>query len=376
MPLAQFLQETGQTVEKPASTQPASTQPGADEEVVDESVDQLITAYRVGPGDVLTVNLSGLDATTTVPAMPVRVNRDGALELPAVGAVKVVGLDLMGVEKAIRDAYVPKVYQDVAVNVMLVESHPTRVLVYGAVITPGLVQLRRTERNVLFAVVGAGGVNTLASGRFTIKRLRSSREITLDLLDPVQLKEALALPPLQDGDSISVEAANPNTIFVGGLVLAPRAQNYPPGTELTVLQAIAASGGLRTDVTPHNATLIRRMPDGKDAHVKINLDRVGRGDEPNITLVAGDILWVPETLETRVEDWINRNVFLRVGASFTYNLTYDQPGIDYLNNAARQAGTNGTNQNQQNNFDPLGFLSRNAALQNLVNRPVATPAGP
>jgi hypothetical protein len=202
-----------------------------------------------------------------------------------------------------------------------------------------------------------------------LKRLRGGDTVTLNLHDPEQVKAAVALPPLEDGDIVSVEASVPNTIFVGGLVNAPRPQEYPPGTTTTVLQAIAASGGLRTDVTPREGTLIRRLPDGRDVQVKLDMDRITKGKDPNITLLAGDVLWVPETVETRVQDWINRNAFIRVGASATYSLNYSMPGIDYLNNAARQAQFGGFNGSQtQQNFDPFGFLMRNQSLNAIQNQ--------
>jgi hypothetical protein len=151
-------------------------------------------------------------------------------------------------------------------------------------------------------------------------------------------------------------------------VLGPHPQQYPPGTEINVLQALAAAGGLRTDVTPHHATLIRRMPDGIERMVKLNLDRISKGKDPNITLAAGDVLWVPETLETKIEDWVNKNVFFRVGASATYSLDYSMPGIDYLNNAARQASVGSLSNSNQSNFSPFNSLIQNQSLNAINSR--------
>jgi protein involved in polysaccharide export with SLBB domain len=249
----------------------------------------------------------------------------------------------------------------------------TNVLVTGAVTSPGLVPLRRTERNLLFAIVGAGGVSDMASGQVSLKKIRCPNEIlTLDLSKADDLKKAIALPPLENGDIINVKPSTPNTIFVGGLVNMPHAQAYPPGVEVTVLQALAASGGLRTDLTPREATIIRRMPDGHDVQVKLNLDRVTTGKDPNLTLAAGDILWVPYTAETRVQEWINQNIYIRGGASFSYSQTGDH---NYLHgqNWNNNGGTN-LNNNLQNQYDPFGFLNQNSALNNLVNRPVTATA--
>ncbi|MCH7701698.1 MAG: polysaccharide biosynthesis/export family protein [Planctomycetes bacterium] len=324
-------------------------------------LDRQLGPYKVGPGDELTVTLTGADATPLFPPTIARVNREGRIDLPLVGAIDVNGMELEDIDHTIRDAYVPAVLKDVAAHVSLYATEATEVLVVGAVTAPGLVPLRRTERNLLFAIVGAGGASDLATGEVTLQRLRQPGEtLSLDLTNPMELRAALALEPLADGDILTVHAAAPNTIFVGGLVNAPQPQAYPPGVQISILQALAASGGLRTDVYPREGTLIRRMPNGQDVHVKLDLKRIGNGRDPNILLAGGDILWVPETLETRIQDWINRNIFFRAGVSVNYNVT----GIEYLNRRSQQSRLGGGN--LQDSFDPFGFLVQNAALQGLA----------
>lgn len=325
-------------------------------------MDQYLTPYTVGSDDVLTVSLTGLEAATpTVSSVyRVRVNKGGMVDLPLVGEVKIGGLDQIEAEAAIKDAYVPNIVRQLTVNIEITVFDTTDVVVSGAVQLPGLVLLRRSERNMLYAVLGAGGVSSEASGWVTLRRVRRPKdEVTFDVMDPIQLDAALAMAPLEDGDQIVVHAAQPNTVYVGGLVNRPAPLSFPPGVKATVLQALAAAGGLRTDVFPKEGTLIRRRPDGSDVQVKLNLDRIQRGDDENIELAAGDILWVPETIETRIQGWVAQNVFLRVGATVTYNAT----GIEFLNsNAERSQLQQG---GLQDSFDPFGFLTRNAALQNL-----------
>ena len=317
--------------------------------------------YLVGPGDVLNIDLLGADGAPVFPQFQARIDRNGQVDLPVVGIAEVSDLELGDVEDRILQAYIPAVVQKGVCHVELTSIQTTNVLVVGAVISPGLMPLRRTERNMLFAIVGAQGVSQIASGLATLRRVRRpGEEVTLNLRDPVQLRAALSLPPLEDGDIIEVHAATPNTLYVGGLVNNPHPQSYDPGTQLTLLQALAAAGGLRSDVIPRVGTLIRRMPDGTDAHVKLNLNRLAMGTDPNIMLQAGDILWVPETLETRVQDFFNRNVFLRAGVSVNYNVT----GVEYLNRQGLQSARSG-GQNLQDTFDPLGFLTQNTLLQNI-----------
>ena len=328
-------------------------------------LDRQLGPYRVGPSDVLSVTLTGADSSVVRPPIQARVDSRGEIELPVVGAIQVANMVLEEVEDAIRSAYVPAVLRDVAVYVDLVMPDTTNVLVVGSVTTPGLVPLRRTDRNMLYAIVGAGGVSDLASGIATLRRIRRpNEEVTLDLRDPVQLNASLALDPLEEGDIVYVDAARPNTIFVGGLVNRPAPQSYPQGTELTILQALAAAGGVRTDVIPREGTLIRRLPDGSDVHVKLDLDRLASARDPNIVLIPGDILWVPETLETKIQDFINRNIFLRAGVTATYSVT----GIEFMNRRQLQLSRFGGG-TLEDSFDPFGFLTRGSALQGLSARP-------
>jgi polysaccharide export outer membrane protein len=329
-------------------------------------LDRQLGALRLGPDDVVAITLNTDAVADQRPPFPVRIDDAGEIDLPIVGAIHVAGLTLQEAEDAVRAAYVPAVLRDVSVYVELFQAQTTNVLVIGAVSAPGLVQLRRSDRDLLHAIVGAGGVSQAASGKATLRRIRRPHEeITLDLTDPTQLRAAVTLDPLQDGDIVTVQAATPNTVFVGGLVNFPRPQSYGQGVKLNVLQAIAASGGVRPDLSPGEGTLIRRMPDGHDVHVRLDLDRIAMGADPNIELAAGDILWVPHTLETRILEFVNRNFFLRAGASVTYTAT----AADFLNsNAERQA----VGSNLEQTFDPYGALLRNSALQQL-SQPAPPP---
>jgi len=363
--LSKFL-DMREAQEMAATTQPASPV------VADKLVEAGLGPYRVGPADVLVVTLTTPVQAGALPPMRARVDREGKLELPMVKPIKVVGMELQDVENVVRSAYVPEVYQQLAVSVELISGETTNVLVVGSVAAPGLVQLYRNEKNMLHAIVKAGGVSEASSGVATLRRLRRpAEEVTLNLTDPVELQRALGIDPLESGDIIEVHAASPNTLYVGGLVNAPRPQTYPPGVEVTILQALAASGGVRTDVTPKEATLIHRMPDGSDVQVKLDLDRLSTGKDPNITLDPGDIVWVPETAGTKVQDWFNRNFFIRVGASATVN--YDVTGVEFLNRQDLQAGRGRTARNLSDRFDPFGQLLQNQALQVIGSRTAAAP---
>lgn len=328
-------------------------------EASEEWIDRSQRPYRVGPGDVLSIAMRGLNDPMDFTVIQKRVSRGGDIELPIVGSVKINDLETEDVEETIRDRYVPGVSKSMTVHVDVVMPRTTDVLVVGAVATPGLVPLQRNERDVLHAVALAGGLSSQASGRMMLRRMRRpGEEVTLDLLDPIELDAALALDPLEPGDTVTVEASFPTTVFVGGLVNAPGPQGFAPGAEMNLLQVFAAAGGVQEDVFPREATLIRRMPDGSDVQVKLDLDKLKNGEHPNIALAAGDILWVPETFGTRVMDFINQTIFFRAGFTASYNVSGSATGFERLNRRGQAFNnanvTPGTT--LQNQVDPLGFL--------------------
>jgi protein involved in polysaccharide export with SLBB domain len=366
MSLKQFLQTQEEAMPVCAATTQPTTQPAA-EPVASQPSREVMGPYHVGPGDVLGITLSGADLPAMVAPIQARIDRDGNIDLPIVGKVFVAGMELQDVEKAIQSAYVPSVYRQLSVHLELIRPDTVTVLVTGAVTTPGLVQLPRTQRNLLYAIAGAGGASNIASGEVTLRSLRNpSQEATFNLLQPAQLQEALAMEPLQNGDIVTVQAAPPNAIFIGGLVMAPHVQVNPPGTQMNVLQALASAGGLRTDVTPTELTLIRHMPDGKDLHVKLDVERIQKGKDPNFNLAPGDILWAPDTLLTRAENWVNQNIFIRGG--FTAVATYNVTGLDFMNNNAKQSALGINNVSLENTFDPFGFLIRQQQLSGIQNQ--------
>lgn len=267
--------------------------------------------YRVGPRDVLQFVITGLDLAGPTGSFRARVQDDGNVRLPLVGPVQVAGMDLSTVEQTVLKAYVPDYVKDATVFVEVATTEPTTVLVQGAVGTPGLVTLKSNERNVIYALGLAGGWGAGASGRVTVRPVRPGREeVTYNFARTLDIRRAMLSPPLESGDVIVVEAAPPSAIYVLGLVNAPGPIGVPPNASLSLTRAIATAGGPIDLLEPKEATLWRVMPDGEQVRVKIDLDDVLAGRQPDVELRPGDILDVPNTPETRFRHWIVNNIRL------------------------------------------------------------------
>jgi protein involved in polysaccharide export with SLBB domain len=280
-----------------------------------------------------------------------------------VGDLKVDNMELEDIEDLINEAYVPKVYKEASVFVSIASVESTEVIVKGAVTNPGLIPLRRTERNVLFALVSAGGLTEAASGIITLQRLRLAGSLaTLNMSTPEGIKQALMEEPLEDGDIINVHGWDMPDIIVSGLIkLSGNATmsriTLPPGKRCkSVLQVLAEAGGLPSTLFIREGTLTRWYPDGRNVRVRLDLLRLVSGKDPNFMLQAGDILWVNHTFDTWVQQWFNSHVMLNAGASA--NMSYNATATDQLNHrdTATGAGT------PTSGFDPFGFLQRGFLL--------------
>lgn len=81
-------------------------------------------------------------------------------------------------------------------------------------------------------------------------------------------------------------------IYVLGRVKDPKAYDYQEG--LTALNACALAGGFDPFAAPNRSTITRKK-DGKEQVMKINLEKVRDGNEPDPLLLPGDRIYVPES---------------------------------------------------------------------------------
>lgn len=324
--------------------------------------------YRVRQGDILAIQMIGLLEDRYAPTvLQLRVQKDGRINLPVVDPVKVEGLELGEVEQAIIDAHVPDYVKNLSVYVQLVQPDPTTVLVLGAAARPGLVKLGHNERNLLYALAAADGFGSMASGRIRLRPIRPERdEVVYDLTDVNDIRRALLHAPLESGDVLVAEAADDNVVYVNGLVNMPRVIPVPPQKTVSVLRAIAASGGLVDFLEPKEATLWRKLPDGRQVQVQVDLAAIVSGDAPDFALKAGDILNIPHTPKTRFRQWVAGNI--RFGP-FGVTAVYD-PVADYRARILRDRDY-GDGVVRQSLLQTLG-----TGVSELLIPPVSPPAAP
>ena len=276
--------------------------------------------YRVGPDDVLTVVIAGLETIGLPESYTVRCNQKGEIVLPSIGTVAVSGMSLDEIEAELQKRYSPEHIRDAQVAVQVTTYGTTPVLVLGDVtVGPPAVQLRRDQTSVLQAVLAAGGPMDFG-GQVTLIPARAPEEAVIyDLSHRADIVEAAKVGVVEAADIIVVDNRPNDAVYVLGLVNMPGPVPVPRAASISVLQALGAVGGTLLAYEPKEATLMRRRPDGELVRVKLNLHRLLQGEEPDIRLAAGDVLLVPHTAATRFEEFLARNFVMRFGVDATFN---------------------------------------------------------
>lgn len=354
----------------PATSQPVGSQPAA----VAASRPALAPwdpgPYRVGPGDVLTISISGMEKLGLPSTYTPRVRDNGEVILPSVGGVFVDGLTLDELEDAIRAAYMPKYVTDTQVIAKVAEYKMIGVVVLGDLFRSAVgryqaIELRKDRASVLHALMAAGSPRDFG-GRVTLVPARAPDQLVVfDLNELEDQARAARIGSIREADVLIVDARENDAVYVQGLVNRPGPILLTRGATLSVLQAIGAAGGTLLAFEPHEATLMRRQESGELFRVKVDLDRIKLGQDPDLALAAGDVLILPHNAATRVEEFIARSFTLRIGTGVetTYN-----PWTEYYLRRDAELNNNG-----DGFFDSLTSQLTNQ-LGNLVTpTPAAAP---
>jgi len=178
-------------------------------------------AYRVGPGDVLAINLWGL--LDDQPALIIPITPEGKLLIPTIGALDVNKLSLQQVQEAVRRACAAKYNaQTISVTAHLTQVRQVRVHVYGEVKSPGSFIGTAIDRVSYFLEQAGGSTEWADENRVEVRHADGQTEI-LDMAKVYQKGELAQNLFVQGGDVIYVPRIEleGKTVFVEGEVDLP-----------------------------------------------------------------------------------------------------------------------------------------------------------
>lgn len=166
--------------------------------------------YKVGPQDLLEVAVWGQPDM----ARTVRVNVQGKISLPLIGALNVVGLTAQQTERLIADRLTEKYLQDPQVTVFIKEFTTLRFTVEGAVNKPGVYPLVG-QMTLLRALAVAGGQGQLSDmSRVMLFRVDGNAKRTAVTIDAEQIRAGEIVDPLLQNDDLVVVNRSKSRIAV------------------------------------------------------------------------------------------------------------------------------------------------------------------
>jgi polysaccharide export outer membrane protein len=217
---------------------------------------------KLGVGDAIRVTVFQQPDLTT----EARISERGTINMPLVGEVKLAGMSqgeaAAAIEKGLKEGKYLK-HPQVSLAITTVRSRQVSVL--GLVARPGRYALDDTSPNVADVIAAAGGI--AAGGDNVVTVLREGKEHKVNVLGkPFALKA---------GDTVSIERAP--VFYVYGEVA--RAGAYRVEPDMTVMQAIAAGGGITPRGSEWRLKLRRVNDKGKLVESSAKLQDRVRADD-------------------------------------------------------------------------------------------------
>ena len=304
----------------------------------------------IAHGDVIAIDLRvGLKKDDN-PNFTTRVQENGEIDLPYIGNVPIVGMNMLEAEQAIRTAAIRRnVYRDPKVTVSMTRPRVNRITVIGAVNKPGTYELRPGNSDLLQAITAAGN---LAKEAGTIVEVRhpgfqpgtapqdrnpavaddradgvisasgeaapvvptGAKTLKVDLASIG--KEGVGIPTLTDGTVIWVDKQDPLPLTVVGLVNTSGQFEFPVGQNLSLLDAVSLSNGISSPVA-NKIYVIRKRPGVEEPMlIQVSYSKAKRDGRENILLQPGDVVSVEQTPATVLLEVLNVAKFGITGRAF------------------------------------------------------------
>ena len=237
------------------------------------------SVYRLGPGDVIRVEVFGHEDMNRQVTVPERCE----VVLPFVGAVGVCGQSTSEAANQIRmrlsDGYLvnPEVLVD------LVEFGSQRVEVKGAVKRPG-VQILTGTTTLSEVITAAGGPSE--ANVFEVVLLKPDNETSTFSISDLNSAESAIL--VSAGDTVILNHGL--FVYVHGQVKKEGAVPFRKG--LTVTQALGSAGGMTEYASGKRVRVVK----ANGEKIRININRIHRGLEADYVMEPTDKLIIQRSI--------------------------------------------------------------------------------
>jgi polysaccharide export outer membrane protein len=265
--LAGCVVMTGLCFAPPATAQPAAA---------------ALTEYRLGAGDLVRISVYQNPDLS----LETRIGEAGVVSYPLLGSIRIGGMTVSQAEKLLADGLRSGNFvKQPQVSMFVVQVRGNQASVLGQVNRPGRFPIEVADMRLSDLLAMAGGITTSGADTMTLVGTRNGqpfrKELDLPSIFRSDKREDDVL--VQNGDVVYVERAP--TIYIYGEVQRAGAIRLERG--MTVMQALAAGGGLTLRGTEKGLRVHRKGADGKILIVQPSMDDALR---------EGDVVYVRESL--------------------------------------------------------------------------------
>lgn len=271
------------------------------------------SAYVLGAGDTLQIEVvEVLDTRADAVVMP-----DGMLYYDVAPGVRAAGRTLAQVEAELAKQLEGE-YAFPVVTASLQNPTSRGYTILGQIRNPGSYPLTKPTR-LLSAIAeaggsgGSGGASALADLPRCVV-IRANEVLPVDFSALIEEGDMRHNIYLQPNDYVFMPAEGRDKVFVLGAVQRPTAVPY--SSRVSLVAAVASANGLAEEAFPQGALVVR----GSFANPQfapVNLNKVMRGQQPNFTLMPGDIIWVPAKPWQKLSEYVKMGI---AAAASSYSL--------------------------------------------------------
>jgi len=223
--------------------------------------------YLIGSGDILRISVFKNPDLS----LDIRVSEAGTISYPLVGSVPVGGLTPSAAERKIGELLKEGGFVlNPQVNILITQALSGLVSVIGDVRTPGRYAVEAAGGHVSGILASAGGIAPTGSDRIVVSGIRNGKPFHREI-DVVAMSLAGNTADdiaLAGGDTVFVNHAP--LFYIYGQVQKPG--QLPLVRSMTVMQALAAGGGVTGKGTSRGIVRHRRDASGKVKEESVSLD--------------------------------------------------------------------------------------------------------
>jgi len=246
-------------------------------------------AIDIGPGDLLDVVVFDTPELSS----HVRVTQDGFANLPVLGRIDFNGVNADQAARKLEDEFRKRnLLLEPHVTVFIVEYASQGATVSGEVRQPGIYPTLG-KRRLMDMLAIAGGISPTAGKTVSvIHREDAAHPENITLQGSPSHLASQENPQIEPGDTIVVAKAG--VVYIVGDVGKPGGFLVDNNERLSTAQAIALAGGANRTAALSKTRLIRKVEGGRQEYM-IDLAKLLKGEQADLKLDDGDIIWVPSS---------------------------------------------------------------------------------